>query len=53
MLLNKPKKKYWRCTICGDLHYGAKAPEKCPTCGHAASDAIEISKEEFLKLAKI
>jgi len=52
MEIKKPAKKFWRCTICGDLHWGASAPEKCPTCGHPRSDSVEIKKEEFLKLIK-
>jgi len=45
-------KKYWKCTICGDLHFGENAPEKCPTCFNPRSKAIEIKKEEFIKLLK-
>jgi rubrerythrin len=43
-------KKYWRCTVCGDLHYGVNAPDPCPTCNNPQSKAVEITKEEFLKL---
>jgi ferredoxin-thioredoxin reductase catalytic chain len=25
-------KKYWRCHVCNDIHYGVKAPKVCPTC---------------------
>ena len=42
-------KNYWRCTVCGDLHYGVSAPEICPTCKSPQSKAVEITKEEFLK----
>lgn len=42
------EKKFWRCTICGDLHYGKLAPEKCPTCGYARNKAVEITEEEFI-----
>jgi len=45
-------KKYWKCTICGDMHYGEKAPAICPTCGQPKEKAIEIKKEEFVKLLK-
>jgi rubrerythrin len=45
-------KKYWRCTICGDLHFGENAPLNCPTCGQGRDKAIQITKEEFLKIAK-
>ncbi|MDD1743725.1 MAG: hypothetical protein LUO85_03775 [Methanomassiliicoccales archaeon] len=26
-------KKFWRCNVCNDIHYGVKGPEICPTCG--------------------
>ncbi len=42
-------KKYWRCTVCGDLHYGVNPADPCPTCGNPKSKAEEITKEEFLK----
>ena len=44
------EKKYWRCTICNDLHYGVNPPDPCPTCHNGADKAVEITKEEFLKL---
>ncbi len=25
--------KKWRCTVCGYIHDGEDAPEKCPKCG--------------------
>jgi rubrerythrin len=30
----KPEKKRWVCRKCGYVHYGEKAPEKCPACLH-------------------
>lgn len=45
-------KKFWRCSICGDLHYGPAAPEICPNCGYSREKAREISKEEFLSKLK-
>ena len=27
------QKRFWRCHICGDIHFGVKPPEICPTCG--------------------
>jgi rubrerythrin len=42
-------KKYWKCTICGDLHYGVNPANPCPTCQNGADKAVEITKEEFLK----
>ena len=45
-------KKYWKCTICNDLHYGNQAPETCPTCKQPRDKAVEITKEEFIAEAK-
>lgn len=25
-------KKFFRCQICGDIHYGLSKPDECPTC---------------------
>lgn len=38
-------KKYWRCFVCNDIHYGFKPPETCPTC-LAKNAYVEISSEE-------
>lgn len=27
------KKRFWRCHVCNDIHFGARPPEYCPTCG--------------------
>jgi len=27
------QKRFWRCHVCNDIHYGIKPPETCPTCG--------------------
>lgn len=26
--------KVWKCLVCGHLHVGPTAPQKCPVCGH-------------------
>ncbi len=45
-------KKYWRCFICNDVHYGVKPPEICPTC--LAVDAyVEISSDEARKVMSL
>ena len=43
------KKRYWRCFVCNDIHYGVAPPELCPTCKvlHAY---VEISADEARKL---
>ena len=28
------EKTFWICTNCGHIHFGDKAPEKCPVCAH-------------------
>jgi rubrerythrin len=25
-------KSFYKCKVCGDIHYGASAPDVCPTC---------------------
>ncbi|OGD36189.1 hypothetical protein A2W39_02525 [Candidatus Azambacteria bacterium RIFCSPHIGHO2_01_46_10] len=42
-------KKYWKCTVCGDIHWGVRPSHECPTC-RAADAYIEISKEEAEKI---
>jgi len=42
-------KKYWRCKVCGDIHYGVNPPQECPTC-HTEDAYEEISKAEAKKL---
>jgi ferredoxin-thioredoxin reductase catalytic subunit len=27
------QKRFWRCHVCNDIHFGIKPPEYCPTCG--------------------
>lgn len=41
----KMTKKFWRCTVCNDIHYGIAGPEICPTC-QAKNAYVEIDKEE-------
>jgi len=41
-------KKFWRCNVCSDIHYGNAGPEKCPTCqqmnAYVEIDAAEAKK---------
>ncbi len=38
-------KKFYRCNVCNDIHYGNAGPEVCPTC--SAKDAyIEVEEKE-------
>jgi len=38
-------KKYFRCTVCNDVHYGEAGPETCPTC-HQKNVYVEIEQKE-------
>lgn len=44
-----PDKKFFRCTICNDIHYGVAGPELCPTCQNKKV-YIEVTKEEAKKI---
>jgi ferredoxin-thioredoxin reductase catalytic subunit len=39
------KKRYWRCFVCNDIHYGIAPPELCPTC-KVLNAYVEISAAE-------
>jgi rubrerythrin len=41
-------KKKFICTVCGYVHEGTEAPEKCPVCGVPASKFKEVSESEAL-----
>ncbi len=43
-------KKFWRCFVCNDIHYGMKPPEICPTC-LVKNAYVEISSEEARKIS--
>ena len=38
-------KKFWRCTVCNDIHYGQGGPGVCPTCNNK-NVYVEIDKSE-------
>lgn len=43
-------KKFWRCHVCNDVHYGVNPPEVCPTC-MVKKAYVEISSEEAKKIS--
>ena len=47
--MEKPQKKYWKCTVCNDIHYGLAAPEHCPTC-QQDHKFVEVTAEEAAKI---
>ena len=42
-------KKKFICTVCGYVHEGDEAPEKCPMCGAPRSKFKELDDTEVLK----
>lgn len=42
------EKKFYRCQVCGDIHWGVLAPDVCPTC-KAVNAYLELSAEEAKK----
>lgn len=45
-------KKFWRCHVCNDIHYGVKPPEICPTC-LVKNAYVEVSSENARKIVAI
>jgi len=37
-------KKFWKCKVCGDIHWGDEAPLICPTC-ETKNAFVEVTKE--------
>lgn len=40
----------WKCSVCGYVHEGETAPEKCPKCGAPKEKFIALSEEETKKI---
>lgn len=34
----------WKCKVCGHIHEGPEAPEKCPQCGAPKAKFEKIEK---------
>lgn len=45
-------KKFWRCYVCNDIHYGVKPPQVCPTC-LAKNAYVEISSAEAERISGV
>ena len=43
------EKKFWRCTVCNDIHYGVAGPEICPTCQNK-NVYVEVEQAEAQKV---
>ena len=44
--------KAWKCGVCGYIHFGDEAPDKCPKCGAPKEKFIEMTEEQALIIAK-
>jgi ferredoxin-thioredoxin reductase catalytic chain len=44
-------KRFWRCYICNDIHYGVKPPDVCPTC-LARNAYVETSSDEARRVER-
>ncbi|MFH1787981.1 MAG: hypothetical protein ABH834_01215 [Candidatus Altiarchaeota archaeon] len=42
-------KKYFRCTVCNDIHYGMSGPLLCPTC-RVENAYVEVDLNEARKV---
>jgi rubrerythrin len=42
-------KRYWKCTVCNDLHYGTAGPEKCPSC-QKINKYVEITQTKAFNI---
>ncbi len=42
-----PEKKFFRCNVCNDIHYGTAGPSVCPTCG-ARYAYVEVDTKEAI-----
>lgn len=42
-------KRFWRCNVCGDIHYGLRPPGECPTC-HMKNAFVGVSEKEAKKV---
>jgi len=45
-------KKFWRCYVCNDIHYGVRPPEICPTC-KVANAYVETTSAEAEKVTQV
>ncbi len=44
-------KKFWRCHVCNDIHFGIRPPEICPTC-RFENAYVEVCSEEAQKITE-
>lgn len=42
----------FKCGVCGYIHNGAEAPEKCPKCGATADKFVKLTEEQEALITK-
>lgn len=42
----------WKCSVCGYIHTGAEAPDKCPKCGAPKDKFVELAEEQAALIVK-
>ena len=42
----------WRCSVCGYVHDGEDAPEKCPKCGAPREKFVKLEQEDADKILR-
>lgn len=42
----------WKCSVCGYVHKGAEAPEKCPKCKAASDKFVKLTEEQESLITK-
>lgn len=42
----------WKCSVCGYIHNGTEAPEKCPKCGATADKFVKLTEEQETLITK-
>ncbi|MFZ5354723.1 MAG: rubredoxin-like domain-containing protein [Bacillota bacterium] len=42
----------FKCGVCGYIHYGEEAPEKCPKCGAPAEKFVKLTDEQEALIRK-
>jgi rubredoxin len=40
----------WKCTVCGFVHKGDDAPDKCPKCGSPKEKYVAMTEEDAKKV---
>ncbi len=38
--------KKWQCSVCGYIHEGDEAPDRCPMCGAPKEKFVLISEDD-------